>query len=79
MKLGNQIMQAIEVIAVQFFHKIIYGVTLLLATILINMNYPYSPRHITFMNIFLVDDANPYVDAVSARAEASNKSEAILA
>ena len=54
MKLGNQIMQAIEVIAVLFFHKIIYGVTLLLATILINMNYPYSPRHITFMNIFLV-------------------------
>ena len=54
MKLGNQIMQAIEVIAILFFHKIIYGVTLLLATILINMNYPYSPRHITFMNIFLV-------------------------
>ena len=54
MKLGNQIMQAIEVIAVLFFHKIIYGVTLLLATILIDMNYPYSPRHITFMNIFLV-------------------------
>ena len=54
MKLGNQIMQAIEVIAVLFFHKIIYGVTLLLATIFIDMNYPYSPRHITFMNIFLV-------------------------
>ena len=54
MKLGNQIMQAIEVIAILFFHKIIYGVTLLLTTILVNMNYPYSPRHITFMNIFLV-------------------------
>ena len=54
MKLGNQIMQAIEVIAILFFHKIIYGVTLLIATILIDMNYPYSPRHITFMNIFLV-------------------------
>lgn len=54
MKLGNQIMQAIEVIAILFFHKIIYGVTLLMATILIDMNYPYSPRHITFMNIFLV-------------------------
>ena len=54
MKLGNQIMQAIEVISILFFHKIIYGVTLLLTTILINMNYPYSPRHITFMNIFLV-------------------------
>lgn len=54
MKLGNQIMQAIEVIAILFFHKIIYGVTLLMVTILIDMNYPYSPRHITFMNIFLV-------------------------
>ena len=54
MKLGNQIMQAIEVIAILFFHKIIYGVTLLMTTILIDMNYPYSPRHITFMNIFLV-------------------------
>lgn len=54
MKLGNQIMQAIEVIAILFFHKIIYGVTLLMATILIDMNYPYLPRHITFMNIFLV-------------------------
>lgn len=54
MKLGNRIMQAIELIAVLFFHKIIYGVTLLLATLAIGEVYPFAPRHVTFMNIFLV-------------------------
>lgn len=54
MRLGNRIMQAIEVIATLFFHKIIYGVVLLLATMVFGMTYPYAPRHITFMNIFLV-------------------------
>lgn len=54
MRLGNKIMQAIEVIATLFFHKIIYGVVLLLVTILLDLNYPYAPRHITFLNIFLV-------------------------
>lgn len=54
MKLGNRIMQAIEVIATLFFHKIIYGVVLLIGTMMIGMTYPYAPRHITFMNMFLV-------------------------
>lgn len=54
MKLGGRIMQAIEVIATLFFHKIIYGVVLLLSSLLLGMVYPYAPRHITFMNIFLV-------------------------
>ena len=54
MKLGNRIMQAIEVITTLFFHKIIYGVVLLLSTMLVGLNYPYAPRHITFLNIFLV-------------------------
>ena len=54
MKLGNRIMQAIEVIATLFFHKIIYGVVLLISTMLVGLNYPYAPRHITFLNIFLV-------------------------
>ncbi len=54
MKLGNRIMQAIEVIATLFFHKIMYGVVLLIGTMLIGMQYPYAPRHITFMNMFLV-------------------------
>ena len=54
MHLGNRIMQAIEVIAVLFFHKIIYGVILLLSTLALSLHFPFDPRHITFMNIFLV-------------------------
>jgi cation-transporting P-type ATPase E len=54
MKLGNRIMQAIEIIATLFFHKIIYGVVLLLITLAFGIVYPFEPRHITFMNIFLV-------------------------
>ncbi len=54
MRLGNRIMQAIEIIATLFFHKIIYGVVLLLSTLSLSILYPFEPRHITFMNIFLV-------------------------
>lgn len=54
MKLGNRIMQAIEIIASLFFHKIIFGVVLLLSTLTLGVVYPFLPRHITFMNIFLV-------------------------
>ena len=54
MKLGNRIMQTIELIAALFFHKIIYGVILLLTTLVTGIIYPFGPRHITFMNIFLV-------------------------
>lgn len=54
MQLGNKIMQAIEIIATLFFHKIIYSVTLLGMTLLLGLVYPYAPRHITFMNMFLV-------------------------
>lgn len=54
MKLGNRIMQAIELIATLFFHKIAYAIVLLLTTLSIGMAYPFAPRHVTFMNIFLV-------------------------
>lgn len=54
MRLGNRIMQAVEIIATLFFHKIIYGVFLLLATMLLGIIYPFEPRHNTFMNLFLV-------------------------
>ncbi|OYW84653.1 cation-transporting ATPase, partial [Candidatus Saccharibacteria bacterium 32-49-10] len=54
MKLGSRIIQAIEIIATLFFHKIIYGVVLLLGTLVLGMAYPFMPRHITFMNMFLV-------------------------
>ena len=54
MKLGSRVIQAIEIIATLFFHKIIYGIVLLLGTFALGMTYPFLPRHITFMNIFLV-------------------------
>lgn len=54
MRLGNQIIQAIEVIATLFFHKIIYGLVLLAVTLVLGVIHPYAPRHITFLNIFLV-------------------------
>lgn len=54
MKLGNRIMQAIEIIATLFFHKIIYGVVLLFMTLACGIVYPFEPRHLTFMNILLV-------------------------
>lgn len=54
MKLGNKIMQAIEIIATLFFHKLSYSIVLILTTLSIGMVYPFAPRHITFMNIFLV-------------------------
>ncbi len=54
MRLGNKIMQAIEIIATLFFHKIIFGLVLLLSTLVFGLVYPFEPRHITFMNIFLV-------------------------
>ena len=54
MKLGNRIMQAIEIIATLFFHKIFYGIFLLLATMVLGIVYPFEPRHNTFMNVFLV-------------------------
>ena len=54
MRLGNRIMQSIEMIATLFFHKIIFGLVLLLSTLILGMVYPFEPRHITFMNIFLV-------------------------
>ena len=54
MRLGNRIMLAIEMIATLFFHKIIYGMVLLFTTLSLGIVYPFAPRHVTFMNIFLV-------------------------
>ena len=54
MRLGNRIMQAIELIAMLFFHKIIFGLIVLFATMALNIVYPFMPRHNTFMNMFLV-------------------------
>ena len=53
-KIGNRIMLSIEMIAILFFHKIILGVTILFTTMLAGINYPFLPRHITYMNFILV-------------------------
>lgn len=54
MRIGNRIMQAIEIISTLFFHKIIYVIVLLLATMMLGVIFPFQPRHVTFMNIFIV-------------------------
>lgn len=53
-KVGNRIMLSIEMIAILFFHKIILGVTILFTTMIAGVNYPFLPRHITYMNFILV-------------------------
>lgn len=54
MKLGNRIMQAIEIISALFFYKIIFGLIILFSTLSMGLVYPFGPRHVSFMNIFLV-------------------------
>lgn len=53
-KIGNRIMLSIEMIAILFFHKIIFGTTILFITMILGLNYPFLPRHITYMNFILV-------------------------
>lgn len=54
MRLGNRIIQAIELIATLFFHKNIQWVIILIMTLIVGQVYPFLPRHLTFMNTFLV-------------------------
>jgi cation-transporting ATPase E len=54
MRLGNKIIQAIELIATLFFHKIIFGLVLIITTLLLGLIYPFEPRHVTFINILIV-------------------------
>lgn len=54
MRLGNRIIQAIELIATLFFHKNIQWIVVLAVTLIVGLVYPFLPRHLTFMNTFLV-------------------------
>lgn len=54
MKLGSQIMLSIEMVACLAFHKIFFGIGLSFLTLLFRLPYPFLPRHMTFMNIFLL-------------------------
>lgn len=53
-RIGGRIMLAIEMIAILFFHKIILGLTILFVTLALGIDYPFLPRHITYMNFILV-------------------------
>ena len=53
-KIGDRIMLAIEMIAILFFHKIILGLTILFVCLSLGIDYPFLPRHITYMNFILV-------------------------
>jgi cation-transporting ATPase E len=54
MRLGNKVIQAIEMISVLFFHKLTYSIILLIVTLSLGVVFPFDPRHITFLNMFLV-------------------------
>ena len=54
MKVGNQIMLAIEMVAVLAFHKVIFGLVISYLAMSVNVPYPFAPRHITFINMFLM-------------------------
>lgn len=54
MKVGNQIMLAIEMVAVLAFHKVIFGLVISYLAMSTNLPYPFAPRHITFINLFLM-------------------------
>lgn len=54
MQIGNKILAAIQLIARIFFHKIIFTGTLLITSLLMLHNFPWLPRHITFINFIAV-------------------------
>jgi cation-transporting ATPase E len=54
MKVGNQIMLAIEMVAVLAFHKVLFGLVVSYLSMTLEVPYPFAPRHITFINMFLM-------------------------
>lgn len=54
MRIGNQVIQSIELIAILFFHKIILGMVLFAISFFAQAPYPFLPRHVTFLNFILV-------------------------
>ncbi len=54
MKVGNQIMLAIEMVAVMSFHKVLFGLVVSYLSMTLSVPYPFAPRHITFINMFLM-------------------------
>ena len=53
-KLSDSLITTLEMIASLFFSRVWTGVLLVLGSTLLNINYPFSPRNITLLNLFIV-------------------------
>ncbi len=53
-ELSDTIITTLEMVACLFFSRVWAGVILLFSTLVFNMDYPFSPRNITLLNLFIV-------------------------
>ncbi len=53
-ELSDSVITTLEMIACLFFSRVWTGVFLLFSTLLVNINYPFSPRNISLINLFIV-------------------------
>lgn len=53
-ELSDTIITTLEMIACLFFSRVWAGLLLLFGTIVFNVDYPFSPRNITLLNLFIV-------------------------
>lgn len=52
--LSDSIITTLEMIASLFFSRVWTGVFLIFGTLLIDINYPFTPRNITLLNLFII-------------------------
>lgn len=53
-KLSDSIITTLEMVACLFFSRVWSGVILLLATLALNVNYPFTPRNISLLNLCII-------------------------
>ena len=53
-ELSDSIITTLEMIASLFFSRVWTGVFLIIGTLLIDINYPFTPRNITLLNLFII-------------------------
>ena len=53
-ELSDSIITTLEMIATLFFSRVWSGVFLILGTLIIGVNYPFTPRNITLLNLFII-------------------------
>jgi cation-transporting ATPase E len=53
-ELSDSIITTLEMIATLFFSRVWSGVFLIFGTLIIGVNYPFTPRNITLLNLFII-------------------------